>query len=695
MGWGGAFLLIQQAERWFLFSTTLSFETSTLPLILQTLLSGVSQDLVVSAWVLAGSVLLAAVISPVVLLVSMPTDRGAIGHIYAKCLTRSSVFIALMLVALLTVDAGYYRFSHQHLNFVFFEYVADLWGDLAAGTPGSQAVRQTSAEIQSEEEWGYRATVFLSLEAATLLAWGLAFPRLVRRSTRRWNGPHAFAAASTGLLAVVLITSATGASPPSMLMTPRVEGDAYCILAQNAVLTAKEAARTALFHQWEWVSQIPPDVISENDAVASYQHFRGQKVVFPYRRYPIVAQQVGSVRIPFQRPLNVLVIFVEGLDRRYLNRTVGEDRPIRVTPFLDRLKRQSVYLDHFFANGVQTSRGLFSTLCSYYPRHGAAAIKTRSDRDYLCLPSVLRERGYRTEMVVGQPGAINNLQEFFSKNGIERLYDADDFPPDAQRMGLGMTDAAIFDFITERVKTAQRLGKPLFLTTLTLSTHHPFLFPKTHPEVSALQRERDQYLPALRYFDLELERFFTGLQHDGLLKNTIVFVLGDHGRHEPQGQNDVEKQIGHFMAPLFVWLDESVQTPETFRPRVVDVIASQVDIAPTILAVTDSKLDRSPFVGHDLSCLFVEACLQDNTAYLSSVYDDLIGLASKDKIWLYSFRKASFYWTDLAAQSTVDMSGKAADAHWEYWRLLSLYVASNVLLEQNRIWSWHDFPHAL
>src|SRR2546426_4810136 len=38
--------------------------------------------------------------------------------------------------------------------------------------------------------------------------------------------------------------------------------------------------------------------------------------------------------------------------------------------FLDRLKDESLYFANFFSNGVATTRGLFSTFCSYYPRQG-------------------------------------------------------------------------------------------------------------------------------------------------------------------------------------------------------------------------------------------------------------------------------------------------------------------------------------
>ena len=144
------------------------------------------------------------------------------------------------------------------------------------------------------------------------------------------------------------------------------------------------------------------------------------------------------------------------------------------------------------------------------------------------------------------------------------------------------------------------------------------------------------------------------------------------------------------MAPLMVWLDESLRLPDTFVPRKVDVIASQVDIAPTVLAMIGMGQHPSPFAGHDLSCLFVGDCLNDHTAYLTSVYDDLIGLATKEKIWLYSFRKAQLYWTDLGARSRVVLSEDDKDKHWEYRRMLESYVASNILLEQNRIWSGRE-----
>lgn len=683
--WGGLFLLIQQVERFFLFPTTVSIESPTIPLVTQILAAGFSQDTAVTTGALAVGSVLALSVGLVVFLFMRRRTVAATRRLFTNCLKASLGLIALTLTVIMMVDMSYYHFNHQRLNFVFFEYVADFLSAPVSGTQESQAAQQTAAELENMGNWGIQACGFLFLEGLILLTWWRAFHRLMSQEGTGWTVPRSFALKV--VLAGIVVIGAMGASPHS---APWIESDTYFMLAQNPILFSKDSARAALFHQWAWIPQVPDKGLSVDDAVGFYQSSRGLRVVFPYQRYPFVRQESSHDARHFREPPNVLVIFVEGLDRRYLGQTVQADRPIRVTPFLDSLKQDSVYFDNFYSNGVQTSRGLFATLCSYYPRQGAAAMKTRSTRGYLCLPSLLHARGYRTEMVVGQHGSINNLRNFFTKNGIERLYDIEDFPPHAEQMGLGMTDAAIFDFITARLRAAQNSDQPLFLTTLTLSMHHPFVFPIAHQEVKALEAEKDRYVSALRYFDSEFERFFTRVRRDGLLKNTIVFVLGDHGRHEELGRTDVEKQVGHFLTPLFIWLDDSLRTDETFRPRVVDTIASQVDVAPTILALSHSEPTISPFVGHSLSCLLVGDCLRDNTAYLTSVYDDLIGLVGEKGTWLYSFRKKRLDWTDLAMQAIRVNADELVGASSPSRQLFSLYLASNILLERDRIWSWPE-----
>jgi hypothetical protein len=186
------------------------------------------------------------------------------------------------------------------------------------------------------------------------------------------------------------------------------------------------------------------------------------------------------------------------------------------------------------------------------------------------------------------------------------------------------------------------------------------------------------------------------MKRDGLLKDTVVLILGDHGRHEKVGQTDFEKQAGHFMTPLFLWVDDTLREPGTYRPRTVTAVASQVDLLPTILGLNGVAPRLSPSVGHDLSCLLVSDCVQDNIAFLSSVYDDLIGLADREGLILYSLRSEALRQADLDLKgAAVPVESKDPAIALRYRRMLALYVSSNMILNQNKIWAWKEFGKKL
>jgi phosphoglycerol transferase MdoB-like AlkP superfamily enzyme len=346
------------------------------------------------------------------------------------------------------------------------------------------------------------------------------------------------------------------------------------------------------------------------------------------------------------------------------------------------------------SNGVQTSRGLFSTFCSFFPRQGASAMKTLYTHDYVCLPSVLRKAGYQTEMVISQHRDLNRLQLFMARNGLHRLLGEQDFAADVERAGGRITDGALFELFYNRVRVLHQMHQPYLLMTHSLGTHHPFTVPGTHPDVHALQVDPDGYLAALRYTDLELERLFSRLVAEGLLKNTMVVVLGDHGRHEPVGDTEFERQVGHFVTPMLIWLDPSLR-PASYKPRSISVIASQVDLAPTILSLNGVTTNVLPFLGRDLSCALVSACNLPNFAYLSSVYDDLIGLAEGDRLLIYSLRAERLMEGRLDLTNATPKQPNDPAVSGRYRRLLALYAASNAVIDRNAIWSWTELGSKL
>ncbi len=697
--WWVLFLLIQQAERLFLLPATLSMESPSPGLLVNTFWIGLRADLIIATI----AVLLAAIVGALIALpVSLLSRRlpfiPEAGRALTTGLLASAILVGLLIGVLLMVDMGYYFYNQHHLDFVFFEYVENLFVQTTeVGMEAAQAVNQTEAELQDSGKWAGRLLAFLVLQLGVLTVWWLCFTRALAPRLSRWGSASPYLANFVLLLAIAISSVGFHHKGPEAIRAAEIGSGPFYTLAQNPILYASEALRAALESRLKGGQPLGLTAMPVEEAVRVTQEVIGKGAQYPDPRYPLVRTTQAGHGVRLAKPANVVIIFVEALDRRFLGRDI---EGVQVTPFLDRLREDSVYFENFFSNGVQTARGLFASLCSYYPRQGHSAMKYLYVHDYLCLPSLLRAGGYRTEMVISEDGDLNRLRLFVARNGLDRLFDMTDFPPEVKQVGsgasLGKPDGALLDLVRTRIESLQATEQPWFLSTMTLGTHHPFAVPVQNPAITALKSHPDGYPAALRYLDQELERFFTDLLREGLLENTMVFILGDHGRHEVVGRHELEQQVGHFMAPLLIWMDESLRTPETFRPRSVTAVASQVDLVPTIVAMNGLMPRVSPFLGRDLSCVLTRDCLDDNFAFLTSVYDDLIGLADRDGLLLYSLRTGKLREADLKAEKAVDLpSIDDPISAPRYRKLLALYVSSNMILSRNAIWSWKDLAGAL
>ncbi|HEX2055364.1 MAG TPA: LTA synthase family protein [Nitrospiraceae bacterium] len=694
--WWILLVVLQSAERLFLLKDAVQAESPSPGLLFQTLVIGLRGDFIVATIALALAGFAGSILAG--LLKGVDAWRGSampFQTAYRLGLRTGGLLLAVTLFVLLFVDMGYYGHHRQRLDFVFLEYVGDLFSQVqASGQSPQQAAKQTDAELGDWSKWGIRIAQFLVLELLAIGAWWWAFVRGVGPALARWR-PTSSLHANTSL-GLCLLAGAAGFhhQGPYGIRIANISSTVYYTLAQNPVLFASEALRVSLVSGDGVARARDPHALAPDDALQTMQRLIGPNSDFPDPRFPLIKTAAAPPNaVHLEHPANIVLIFIEGLDRRFLGRTYGG---IPGTPFLDRFREESLYFENFFSNGVQTSRGLFATFCSYYPRHGAAAMKTRYAHDYACLPSWLEQNGYRTEFVIGQHRDLNRLQTFMARNGLRRLVSESDFPPGAERIGLGMSDGALFSLMRARLEELQAFRQPFMLGTLTLATHHPFGVPNDHPEVRELLGLPDKYIAALRYTDLKLERLFADLRRQELLRNTVVFILGDHGRHENVGSTEFERQAGHFASPLLVWMDDSLRSRSGFRPRTVSTVASHVDILPTILSLNGIVQPMAPSLGRDLTCLFVQDCLQDNFAFLTSMYDDAIGLATSEGLLMYSLRTERLTEADLSFQvraGGIDPTDPAVARRFH--DLMALYQASNTVLDQNRIWSWKEYGSRL
>jgi Sulfatase len=685
--WWGFLFVVQGAERLFLVREAVRVEPPTPGLLIQTLLTGAWADLMLATLGIAVAAASAALATAPAALIWRRRER--VTTWFRVAVRACCGLVGVLFLLVLTVDMGYYGYNRQHLDTVFFEYVdemlsrAPVAAERGASSSGSrQALEQTRAELGDARKWAVRVGVFAGLQAGVIAGWWWLFRRRLRPALERWRA-HAPAASAT-VFGVCFVAGATGLHAQGPLAVARVgiSSTTYYALAQSPMWQTAEEVFFTLSSNQQTTRAHAEALMALPKAVALTRQALAPDTAFVSDEYPLVHARDAARAVGAPRRLNVLLIFVEALDRRFIGPSYS--------PFLERWGRDAIVFENFFSNGTLTHHGLFASLCSHLTGFGKSPIKIRYANDYLCLPEMLRRAGYTTEMVIGynRDHHQDHTALFLARNGVRQFLDEGNFPPTAERLGLGLTDGALFEQVRGRVATLRR-AQPYFLTTLTLSMHHPFPVPVGRPEVTALATDADRYPALLRYTDGELERLLTGLERDGLLDDTLVLVLGDHGRHEVLGHSHDEQWLGHHLTRLYVWMPPALRASTGFRPRHVETVASHVDLAPTLLGLTGLTPRLSPFMGADLSCVIVADCQPPGHAVLMTTHN--VALAGDGRILTYGIKSRRLRTMDLALGQARDVEQPGAAELAAVERLKALVVSSTLLVEENRVWSWARF----
>ncbi|POM69010.1 Sulfatase-like protein [Phytophthora palmivora] len=277
-------------------------------------------------------------------------------------------------------------------------------------------------------------------------------------------------------------------------------------------------------------------------------------------------------------PPNVLVIGIESFryqDSRYL---VGEKDPsnlfngsdISVTPNFDRWAKRGIVLRNMWSS-LPTSRSVESLLFAQIPYDSTVKTGTSggwTDTKLYGLPQLFTAKGYETFFTTGCGVTFDGWDSFFPAHGFETVWSnvkmielakiemgitKDQwFGPEHRGFQWGVHDDISFKFLgdllvnktkEQREKMASgEKKKPLFLTHYTISSHVPFDSSPTwyedieKPDFSPLYEGKKhesaikRYLN-LRYFtDMELGKFLDRMSVEGILNDTIVVIMGDHGQ---------------------------------------------------------------------------------------------------------------------------------------------------------------------
>lgn len=299
------------------------------------------------------------------------------------------------------------------------------------------------------------------------------------------------------------------------------------------------------------------------------------------------AATVAPAQVPAfgaeKRP-NIVLITVESLSADYLG-VFGNKK--NLTPHLDRLAQDGLLFTNLYAIGTRTVRGLEALSAALPPLPGQSVVRRRNNDQLFTLGSVLRERGYATQFIYGGFGYFDNMNAYFAANGYE-IIDRSSMP--REKVGFaniwGVADEYLLNRTLEELDQAHAARKPLLAHVMTTSNHRPYTYPEGRIDIPSKTGRNG----AVKYTDYAIGKFIEQARAKPWFDDTIFVVVADHCASSAGKER---LSIPKFHIPALVY------APKYVKPGRVEQLASQIDIAPTLLGLLGRSYP-SLFLGHDL-----------------------------------------------------------------------------------------------
>lgn len=340
----------------------------------------------------------------------------------------------------------------------------------------------------------------------------------------------------------------------------------------------------------------PAPLLPVENAAATVEKKNG----LPLARFNTDSKTVPRLypRIQFERGVgyNIVFYFMESTSAAYANL---QYKGKAVMPNLRHWMDRGFTGEHHYANFPLSINTFYTVLTSAYQYPDKNFIPC--SQPHIPVTSIyetLKEAGYRTAVFHGS-GLDNFCRRDYLRRrkvdvqiGFEEL-DHKGYPPidPTWQADDRVMLKPFMKFMSEKP------GEPGFAVVMPISPHHPYLVPEERFNITKEELATDsgrkqqywlQYINSLHFSDFVLGEFMAELERNQLLKNTVVFIFGDHGEAFYQ-------HPGNYLHSLYVY-EENVRVPfvivnPTIFPKKIryEGISRMIDIAPTALDIAGIK----------------------------------------------------------------------------------------------------------
>jgi len=171
---------------------------------------------------------------------------------------------------------------------------------------------------------------------------------------------------------------------------------------------------------------------------------------------------------------------------------------------------------------------------------------------------------------------------------------------------------------------------------MTTSNHRPYTYPDGKIDIPSHSGRNG----AVKYADYAIGELLENASKQPWFKRTIFVIVADHCAGSAR---KIALPIKNYQIPLVIY------APEQIKPQTIDTLASQIDIAPTVLGLLNFSY-KTKFFGKDV----LEMDQKEGRAFITT-YEKLGFLKDDKMVILDPKKKVEFYQFDRHDGKTAEL----------------------------------------
>ena len=242
------------------------------------------------------------------------------------------------------------------------------------------------------------------------------------------------------------------------------------------------------------------------------------------------------------------------------------------------------------------------------PTPGRSIVKRLGrETDQWSLGQVLGDKGYHPYFIYGGRSYFENMGSFFQGNGYA-IIDQSSVPSEQVHYtnAWGMADEDLYQQAITTADAEYANQQPFFLHLMTTSNHRPYTYPDGRIDIPSGSGRSG----AVKYSDYAIGQFLQQAQEKPWFRDTLFVFVADH---QAGSAGKTTLPLERYHIPLWIY------APAHIKAQVNNTLASQVDVAPTLLGLLNMSY-RSCFFGRDILKSPARRALIANYQYLG-LYD--------------------------------------------------------------------------